>query len=108
MTEYFLGQFKTESHEHNRPINCVETKNVLADYMRICRPIFVEQLGAAVGIIAESGDIVRKRVYPDIDDMLVIKVDRNAPLKDERETQRSWIPGFMKLLTISFCGSRDK
>ena len=84
MAEYFLGQFKTESHEHNRPINCVEAKNVLADYMRICRPIFVEQLGAAVGIIAESGDIVRKRVYPDIDDMLVIKVDRNAPF--ERRT----------------------
>ena len=59
----------------------MEAKNVLADYMRVCRPIFVEQLGAAVGIIAESGDIVRKRVYPDIDDMFVVKVDRNAPFK---------------------------
>ena len=81
MAEYFLGQFKTESHEHNRPIDCVEAKNILADYVSVCRPIFVEQLGAAVGIIAESGDIVRKRVYPDIDDMLVVKVDRNAPFE---------------------------
>ena len=53
-----LGKRLAERHEHNRPIDCVETDNVLSDNVNVCRPVFFIKLTAAVRVIAESSDIV--------------------------------------------------
>ena len=58
MTEHFFGQLKAESHKHDGPINRVETENILAYDMSVGRPVLIEQLGAAVGVVAEGGNIV--------------------------------------------------
>ena len=60
----------------------METDNILADQMQICRPVFIELLcGIAVTIITDTGDIVCQRIQPYINDMLVIKIYRNTPVK---------------------------
>ena len=49
--------------------------------MHICRPVFLVKLAViAVRLVAECGDIVGERINPDIDDVLVIERNRNAPL----------------------------
>ena len=50
--------------------------------MQVCRPVFcIELIRAALTVIAESGDIVAERIEPYINDVLVIKIYRNAPFK---------------------------
>ena len=52
------------------------------DQMQVCRPVFLEQFAAvAVAVIAKTGDIVGQCIQPYIDNMLRIKVNRNAPFE---------------------------
>ena len=58
MAENLLRERLAESHKHNRPVDCVEAENVLADDVDICRPVLVIKLARAVGRVAECGDVV--------------------------------------------------
>ena len=50
--------------------------------MQVCRPITLELLGGvAVAVVTDAGDVVCERIEPNIHDVLVIKIDRNAPLE---------------------------
>ncbi len=83
MPEHLLRQRNVQRHQDNRPVDGVETQNVLADDVYIGGPEFVEQfrLLRVIGVVAERGDIVGKRIDPHIGDMLFVKGNRNAPLE---------------------------
>ncbi len=52
----------------------METDDILTDQMQVCRPQFVELLGAvAVAVITDTGDVVGQRIQPYISNMLRIE-----------------------------------
>ena len=57
----------------------MESDYLLADELYAGRPVFLEKTVVA-GQIAELGDIVGQRIKPYIDDVLVVKLNGNAPL----------------------------
>ena len=60
----------------------METDNVFSDQMQVSRPQFCILFRAvSVCIITDSRDIVCQRVKPYINDMLIVKINRNSPLK---------------------------
>ena len=80
MTEYLLGQRLAERHQEDRPVNRVEANDILADQVHVRRPeLLVVLIVVAVRIVAAEGDIVGKRIQPNIDNMARVKVYRNAP-----------------------------
>ena len=88
MTKYLLRQRLTQSHENDRPVNCMETDNILSDQMEICRPellikilsILIEAV-LSVHIITETGDIVAERIKPYIYYMIRIEIYRDTPFE---------------------------
>ena len=44
VSEYLLRQRQIECHQENRPVNRMETHDVLTDQMQICRPVLLEKL----------------------------------------------------------------
>ena len=82
MTEHLLRQRQIQRHQHNRPVDRVETQNILTDQMDIRRPVVLKLFAMiAVAVVAQTGDVVGQRVDPDIHDMLRIKINRYAPGK---------------------------
>ena len=82
VAEHLLRQRQAERHQEDRPVDRVEADDVLADQVQVGRPVALELLGAlAVAVVADAGDVVRQRVKPDVDDVLVVEVDRDAPLE---------------------------
>ena len=86
MTEHLFGQRLPHRHEEDRPIDGVETDDVLADEVQIgpavILPIFLIQFAViAVGVESDARDIVDERVQPDIDDVLLVEIHGNAPLE---------------------------
>ena len=77
-----LGQGHIHAHQHGRPDDGVEADDFLADKMDIGRP---EGLVIAVGVLviheAQRRGVVEQRVDPDVDDMLGVEIDRDAPLE---------------------------
>jgi len=59
----------------------MESHNVLTDDMHVGRPVLVISLSLLVYIVAKSGDIVGKSVYPHVDNVLLVKGHGHAPLK---------------------------
>ena len=82
MTEHRLRQRQIERHQEDRPVDRVEADDVLSDHMQIGGPeLFKEFGGFAAAFVSDAGDVVRERVEPDVDDVLRIEIDRNAPLE---------------------------
>ena len=80
VAEHLLGQGLAQRHQEDRPVNRVETDDVLADQVHVRRPeALVVLVMVAVRIIAAEGDIVGQRVQPDVDHMTGVKVHRDAP-----------------------------
>ena len=79
---HMLGQGHIHAHQHGGPDDGMETYDLLADKMHVGRP---ESLVVAVGVLivheAERGSVVKQRVDPDVDDMLGVEIDRDAPLE---------------------------
>ena len=77
-----LGQGHIHAHEHRGPDDGVEADDLLADEMHIGRP---EGLVVAVGVFvvheAERRRVVEQRVDPDVDNVLRVKVNGDAPLE---------------------------
>ena len=42
MSEYLLRKRKSQSHQEYRPVNGMETDDILSDQMKVCRPVLVE------------------------------------------------------------------
>ena len=85
MSEHLFGKRKLQRHKEYGPIYCVEAQYILTDYMHVTGPIFFKMLAlllvGLIGIIAKRGYIVCKRVKPYVNDVAVIKINGNAPLK---------------------------
>ena len=64
-------------HEHRRPVDRVEPKDVLADHVDVRRPHLGEPLG--VVSVARRGDVVRERVEPHVRHVLGVPGDRDPP-----------------------------
>ena len=59
----------------------METKNVLSDYMDVGRPVFSEIIAVFAAVVAERGYIVGERVYPDVNNVLIVERHGNSPIK---------------------------
>ena len=82
MAEHLLGKRQAERHQEDRPVNRMETDNILSDQMQVCRPQFFKLLcTVSVRVIADSGNIVGKGVKPHICDMLRVKINGNSPFE---------------------------
>ena len=82
MAEDLLRKRDIQRHQKDRPVDRMEADDILADEVKVRRPVLPEALGAvAVRIVADARDIVGQRVKPDIDDMLRVEIDRDAPGK---------------------------
>ena len=59
MTEYLLWKRKSECHQHDRPVNGMESQDILADQVKICRPVFIKLLIAlSIYVISKSSYVV--------------------------------------------------
>ena len=55
---------------------------ILADYMNVARPALVEKFRTvSVNVVADTRNVVRQRVKPDVNDVFRIKIYGNTPLK---------------------------
>ena len=80
MAEYLLGKRKIQGHKENRPVNSMETDNVLSDQMKVCRPELMKLLRTvSVTVIANTGNVVGQSIQPYISNVLGIKGNRNSP-----------------------------
>ena len=60
----------------------MEAYNILADQVKICRPVFIKFIRRmTVRVIADARDVVGQGVQPDVNDMLRVKVYGNSPLE---------------------------
>ena len=80
VAEDLFGKRHAQSHQEDRPVDGVETDDVLADQMKVGGPVLIkERITVAVGIVAQAGDIVAQRIEPHIDDVTGREIDRDAP-----------------------------
>ena len=82
MTKYLLWQRQIQCHQHDWPVNRMETDNILTDQMQVSRPVLlVEFIAVAVHIIAKACNVVAEGIDPYINNMFVIKINRNTPFE---------------------------
>ena len=82
MPEHLLRQRQAQRHQEDRPVNRMETDDILSDQMKVRGPQLPELLCAVpVRVISDPRDIVGQRVQPHVGHMLRVKVNRAAPLK---------------------------
>ena len=66
--------------QHDRPDDRVEADDLLADEVDVRRPVLLKQR-IVVRAVAQRVDVVGQRVHPDVNGVLRVKIDRNAPLE---------------------------
>ena len=82
MTKDLLGQLFAQCHQEDRPVNGMETDDVLTDEVYISRPeLLVVLVVVSVRVPAAEGDIVGQCVQPDVNNVLVVKGNRYAPVE---------------------------
>ena len=82
MTKYLLRQRQIQSHQEDRPVDCMETNDVFSNEVKVCGPVFLEEVAAlTVAVITDSGDVVGQGVKPYINHMLRIEVYRDSPFE---------------------------
>src|SRR5699024_2496668 len=82
MSKHLLWKRKIQRHQDNRPVNCMETDNIVSDQMQICRPVFFKVFRViSIAVITDSSDIVGKGIQPYIDNVPFIKINRNSPFE---------------------------
>ena len=80
VTEYLLGELYAQSHQHNGPVDGVESENILADEVDVGGPVFFELLAVlSVHVKAGECDVVAQCVDPYVDDVTGRKLNGNAP-----------------------------
>ena len=65
------------------PVDAVEADDLFADEMEIGGPVFFELLlvGGVITAVADGGHVVGEGVEPDVDNVLFVTRDRDAPLE---------------------------
>ena len=59
MTEYLFRKRNVKSHEHDRPVDCMESQDVLSDEMHVCRPVLFEAFFMiSHWVVSEEGYVV--------------------------------------------------
>ncbi len=71
----------SRGHEKGGPIDAMEAADFFADEVHVGGPEFGESclVGGIIGSIAEGGDVVGQGVEPDVDHLLFVAWDRDAP-----------------------------
>ena len=72
-----FGSGSAGAHQHRRPVQAVEARDVLADDVEVGRPPSVE--GGLVVREAGAGEVVGQGVEPDVDAMRLVARERDAP-----------------------------
>ena len=82
MTEYLLRQRQIQRHQEDRPVNGMETDDILTDQVQIARPVLVKQLiVVAIYIITQTGDVVGQSIQPYVYNVTAVKIYGDTPLK---------------------------
>ena len=82
MPENLLRKRLSQCHQENRPVYRMETNDIFADQMQICRPQFpILPCTVSIRIITDTCNIIRQCIQPYIDNMLLIEIHRNTPFK---------------------------
>src|SRR4051812_8049967 len=78
MYRYLLRQWQFRRHQHGRPVETMEARNIFPDHMCIGRPV----AGKLLSIVGKtnSGQVVGEGIKPDIDHLFGIVWYRNAPI----------------------------
>ena len=71
-------QFKPQRHKNRGPYNRVETDDLLTRHMHVGRPESFE-IFVVFRAVTEGGQVVRKRVDPDVNGMFFVKRYRYTP-----------------------------
>ncbi len=77
VAEHLPRQGLARRHQHRRPHDGVEARDVLADDVQAGRPPLGQPI--RIGAVADRGDVVDERVEPHVDDALRIVRHRDAP-----------------------------
>ena len=74
-------RLNARGHQKRRPVDAVETADLLADQVHVRRPEFFEARLVLwiVGAVADCRDVVGQRVEPHVDHVLLVAGNRNAP-----------------------------
>ena len=80
MPKYAFGQLKTGRPEERRPVDRVETGNVLTNQVQVCWPVFGEKLPVSVRV-AQASQVVSQRVHPHVHNVLIITGYGHAPVE---------------------------
>ncbi len=79
VTIHFFRDFFFHGHQHDRPDDGMETHDLLAHQMDICRPVFFEHF--FIRFITDGSHVVQQGVKPYIDYMLGIEGRLDTPVK---------------------------
>ncbi|MNW53839.1 hypothetical protein D3C74_314160 [compost metagenome] len=80
MTKHLLRQWQPKRHQHDRPINRMESDDLLANEVYICRPKPLIQL-RMVRAVTQCCDIVGQSIDPHVHNMFRIAFDLHAPVE---------------------------
>ena len=80
VTVYLLRKRQIQRHQEDGPVDRMEADNVFPDQVNVRGPVAVHQIFLVVQI-AQSRDVVRQRVHPDVDDVIRIEADRYTPVE---------------------------
>ena len=82
MTENLFWQWNIQRHQHNWPIQRMETQNIFSNQMKICRPIFHKFfIVVSVYIITKSCDVVAESINPHVYYVVWIEVHWDSPFE---------------------------
>ena len=70
-------------HEEGGPVDAMEAADLFADEVHVGGPEFGKSLlvGGIVGAVSEGRDVVGQGIEPDVDDLLLVAGNRDAPGK---------------------------
>src|SRR5258707_12397595 len=77
MHRYLAWQRQPCRHKHRRPVEAVKARDVLANYMRISRPVTLKH--GRVIWKADGGQVVGQGIEPDINDVIRITREWHSP-----------------------------
>ena len=108
MPENLLRKKLAQCHQENRPVNRMETDNVLPDQMQVCRPKLLILLTAVpAAVITDARNIIRQSIQPYIHYMLIVKIHRYPPLKGSPGYAQVLQPGQKEIVHhFVFAGNR--
>ena len=103
MAEHRLRQRQLRGHQESRPVNRMESHDILTDQVEIGGPPFCETLGI-IGV-ARASEVVGQRIDPHIHDMAVAAGHLDPPVEAgarDGKIHQSAFDEFQNLVTATF------